>query len=403
VSSSAIEFEVLKQAHPHSGMSCLSMMRNERYFVLQFLGHYRSLGFERFVIYDDGSSDGTREYLMSQDDCMVIASDHRFDQEMADGRAFHHHLRTEIAEQYCPGEWNLFVDADEFLFLPSRYAGIDDAVADLESRGQLCAIAAMVDFYPRTLAGRNYSADLGPLERRNWWFDREASFARNPYTDQIEIRPNGVRGRLLQSLAARHPDIVSSIFPKGRTLPKLWKVPLVKGGEGIVSRDGHSLTVKPPVEVQLALAHFRFYPELDRRIAEALELKNHSRASQGYRFLAAAVEHLGDEKLVSAESVKFTGASSLEEAGLMFSRPPAVNPAPARASEVFGAPLVHERLAGVDPRGELEQAILDEYELARRAGHPEGGEPHPPHGSRHGDRGVENRDRPGGVHADDCG
>lgn len=344
-------------------------MRNEIYFVPHFLDHYRAMGVVHFIIYDDNSSDGTREFLMSQDDCLVITSDHHFQEKMPDGRPFHYHARTEIAERFCPGEWYLCVDADEFLFLPAKFPSLAIAVQELESQEEVCAIAAMIDVYPRSLAGRNWMPASGPLEQREWWFDREAGFTRNPYTGDIKAAARGVRVRLLDMLAKERPEIVQAIYPEGQIVSKLWKVPLRKAGLGIVQKNTHSLTITPPMNVQLGLVHFKFYPGLDQKIEEATRLGNYARASQEYRFLAAAVKHLKDKVLVSDESVAFAGGRSLEEAGLIFAHPARWRPAPTRVDKIFGVPLVYERLPEVDARDDLERAILHEYEQALAAGH----------------------------------
>ena len=52
-----------------------SIMRDESYHLQFFLDHYRNLGITDFLIYDDSSSDGTTEFLFSQDDVTVITSD----------------------------------------------------------------------------------------------------------------------------------------------------------------------------------------------------------------------------------------------------------------------------------------------------------------------------------------
>ena len=59
--------------HKSEGVTLLSRVKNEAFFMRPFLSHYRSLGVKRFVFIDDNSNDGTREFLFEQSDCMVLA------------------------------------------------------------------------------------------------------------------------------------------------------------------------------------------------------------------------------------------------------------------------------------------------------------------------------------------
>ena len=55
------------------------------FFLAAFLDHYRRLGVDQFLILDDSSSDGTREFLSAQADCLVLSSDLGFGDPVAAG------------------------------------------------------------------------------------------------------------------------------------------------------------------------------------------------------------------------------------------------------------------------------------------------------------------------------
>lgn len=365
-----VAFEILSEALPKPGMTCVAIVRDELWFMPAFLGHYRELGIAHFVFCDDGSSDGTREFLMGQNDCTVVGTAHGFQEMMADGRPFHYVVRTALADRFCPGEWYLHVDADEFLYLPARFVSLSELVDHLEERGELCAAAAMVDLYPATLARRNVDPERGPGDRRGLWFDRTPGFARNPYDGAFEARMGGIRARLVTMLAERHPALMDDLYPRGIVIAKLWKVPLRKSAPYIQQTDSHALTVSPPEDIQLGLAHYRFYPGLDAKVADATSRLNHWNASQEYKFLSAAIRHLEEVELVGDESVAFDGESSLEAAGLMFAKDPLAIAAGPRVQQVFGAPVLIERLGDVDVLHDLEGAILSARRKALEFGHP---------------------------------
>ena len=48
-------------------------LRNERVRLSYFLDYYRDLGVDHFLIVDNGSTDGSREYLLEQGRCLALA------------------------------------------------------------------------------------------------------------------------------------------------------------------------------------------------------------------------------------------------------------------------------------------------------------------------------------------
>lgn len=49
-------------------LACVALTHNEMRILPEFLAHYRRLGVDRFFLVDDHSTDGSRDYLMAQDD-----------------------------------------------------------------------------------------------------------------------------------------------------------------------------------------------------------------------------------------------------------------------------------------------------------------------------------------------
>ena len=53
----------------------VAVARNERTLLPHFLDHYRKLGVQHFVLVDNLSDDGTREYLLLQPDVVLYSAD----------------------------------------------------------------------------------------------------------------------------------------------------------------------------------------------------------------------------------------------------------------------------------------------------------------------------------------
>jgi hypothetical protein len=305
-----------------AGPAVFAIVKDENYFLPFFFDYYRTLGVELFLIYDDRSGPATVDYLVRQADCAILQSDSAFgdtfgEDEFGNPRRLPQVLKERVPETFLSGRWVLTVDADEFLVLPTGCSGLPAFIGSLERVGQRYATAPMVDLYGETLDQRNYPRNLEP-------------FAGNPYFDvgpyyywTGSVFPfrlsGGVRLRLLRMLCEQHVDRVADIF--GATMPPLgksWKVPLLKHGHGVVRRGDHEINLPPrATDLSPALAHFKFYPDLDAKIDNALREKQYYGGSVEYSFLKAAIELFGGETLIGPETRRFEGPESLERAGLL--------------------------------------------------------------------------------------
>jgi hypothetical protein len=312
-----LQIKVLKDIARRHGTFCYSIVLNEAWMLPHFLDHYRNLGVSYFVFYDDGSTDGTLELLLSQPDCAVLvaASDEPLPPQQWVSRQIV--LSNIIPEHFGEGGWSIDADVDEFLLLPTRFANIEDLVAYLEVRALRCVQAPMIDFYPARLSERMFGAK-SPFEGAPW-FDPDPLFIR-PYP---QVRPTplagGVRMRLAKMLAEREPALGAAIFGSSPLRAvQMVKVPVLKTGSGISRTTPHHVDVPPPMGIQVAFAHFKFFPGSDDKVAEAIERNTHFRDAMAYKFTRAIFERLNDEPLVTNRSVRYQGPASVEAAGLMW-------------------------------------------------------------------------------------
>ena len=313
-----MRIRVLKRAKEHRGIFSFSLVFNEEWFLPHFLAHYRGLGVEHFIFFDDNSTDRTREILMEQDDCTILVGSYDDEARPRLG-VMQASLGNHVLDTMPKGSWGLHLDVDEFMVLPTGFSTIEDVARHLETLQPKCAFAAMVDFYPERLSGRFFDP-LGPLAGSPW-FDRDAVYKWFPEDPKPKIVISGVRPRLLMKLNKLHPEKIPEIYGDNPyRIAKTWKVPLVKTGEGIVRLDPHNTNVRPTDSIQLGLAHFKFYPGLDQRVHNALDRQGYFQASVEYRFLDAILELMPDERLVCPRSVCFRSAADLEGAGHIWAR-----------------------------------------------------------------------------------
>jgi hypothetical protein len=316
--ATSVPLRLVKPAASTRGLALFSIMRDEDYFLPFFFEHYRALGIELFVIYDDRSGEPTRSFLHAQADCMVISSDFAFGHAFGDDPRFGvRRLPTALRESapaaLFSNRWVLTVDADEFLVLPPGFADLGQLTQHLDRLGLPYLTAPMVDFYGASLDARRYPPSLSPFAG-NPYFDA------GPYYDwngtlAPDRLPAGIRWRLIERLK-QHPQTRALLEP-GLAPPWDWKVPLLKTGAGVHRCGDHELSVAPEIPLSAALTHFKFYPGLDAKMTQAIGEAQYTGGSIHYRALALALRFLGDEPLAAPATRTFTGPESLRAAGLI--------------------------------------------------------------------------------------
>jgi hypothetical protein len=314
-----VKFSILKKPDTgQSGVTAFTIVRNETYFLPHFLQHYRDLGVREFWFLDDRSTDGTREVLLAQPDCGVFEANLAFGDQVAQLR-FGEAAKTLVPRALLQGRWVLTVDADEFLLLPQALGSLDALVGALEGAGLKVARAVMLDFFPSTLrALTDALADCNPFalcpyfdawETLNWP-DR----TREP--KEFSLR-DGVRPRMFARLLDTSSELRSLLH--SYKFATMYKVPLLFWEADTEMFTPHHSTASPSDRIQLALAHFKFYPGYNARIADALSTKAYWRNSMEYCFLDIAARELLDWTLAGPRSRRFNSPRDVEEAGLLFS------------------------------------------------------------------------------------
>lgn len=159
-----------------------AIVRNEGNYIAEWLTHHLALGFDRALVFDNGSTDHTRTEL------------HRaarlFPVEMRDWPdAGHHHAQVAAYEQACRDlagrvDWVAFLDADEFLVCRA-----DERVPDLLARhGASAGIA--VNWLTFGTSGHEERPDGLVLE--TFRMRGETDFQANRHVKSI-VRPEAVR------------------------------------------------------------------------------------------------------------------------------------------------------------------------------------------------------------------
>ena len=279
-----------------SSIRLFTVVRDEATRIPWFLDFYRALGVNRFFFVDNGSTDGTRELLLSQPDVHVFYTDTKYS-EGASGIVW----LNELMNKFGRKGWNLYADVDEALVFPnSERDGLHYLTRYMEKYGQEALPAFMLDMHAR----RGFAHSKSGLVERDFVeaypffcadFRVEATFMAPHY----EVRGGG----------REH-------FFQDRTVQT--KTPMIKGGRGIHFL-GSSHTISPAVisDVSAALLHFRmtdqFFAELDNDISHAHRAWHCDLRQVGY----LTGEHKKPEAIGNPRMGFYENSDSLVRAGLI--------------------------------------------------------------------------------------
>ncbi len=125
-------------------LAVVVVVRNEMIMLPHFLNHYRQQGVRCFLMVDNLSDDGTREYLLEQPDVGLFSADTEY-------KNSHYGVAWQQAllGNFCLNKWVLLADADELLVYPKcEKMPLAKFIASVEREGADCIRTDMVDMYP---------------------------------------------------------------------------------------------------------------------------------------------------------------------------------------------------------------------------------------------------------------
>jgi len=186
-------------------------VRDEAIRLPFFLDHYRALGVGHFLFVDNGSTDGTTDYLAAQPDVSLWSTDQSYRRSR-----FGVDWLTWLLIRYGHGHWCLTLDADEILIYPHHDTrDLPALTAWLDSVGQSSFPAMMLDMYPRgALGDEPYEAGRDPFEILEWFDGGNYTIQRQTPMNNLWIQ-GGPRARVF-------------FRDDPRRAPTLNKTPLVK-------------------------------------------------------------------------------------------------------------------------------------------------------------------------------
>ncbi len=285
-----------------------STVRNEIARLPFFLEHHRKLGVRHFLFVDNGSDDGTAEYLAQQPDVSLWASTHSYKLSR-----FGVDWLTWLQLKHAHGHWCLTLDADEILIYPYHDTRPLPALVDwLERQGRQSFGALMLDMYPKgQLSAQEYREGDDPFDILCWFDGGNYMIRRKPDLQNLWIQ-GGVRAR---RFFAAEP----------KRAPTMGKVPLVKWNRRFAYvSSAHSLLPRRLNRVydcnggeaaSGVLLHTKLLHSVVERSGEEKQRQEHFANSALYD--AYYDDLVQDPDLWCDHSTRLTGWRQLESMGLM--------------------------------------------------------------------------------------
>jgi glycosyltransferase involved in cell wall biosynthesis len=316
------------------------VVRNEARRLPFCLEYHRSLGIDRFFIVDNGSSDGTRDFLLSQPDCHVFSAEGSF----AAANYGMVWINALVADHGI-GAWCLFIDADELFTYPhAEKISLPAFCRYLDRRQSEGVFSLLLDMYNRgSLADAKYDAGTSffatsPHFDAHYAFRRKPTLSRsdNPLMDTEaiggprlrkfypELRDAGSWQLTLRRAVRRlrrHPLGEALGLQKlklGAGLaPDLTKIPLIKGRTGLSWTSNHRCTPLRLSEVTGALLHFKFFADFHHRARIEAKRAQHWDGGAEYARYASLFEAEPEVSLYFDGSATYTSTEQLIELGLI--------------------------------------------------------------------------------------
>ncbi len=285
-----------------------STMRDELIRLPYFMEYYRKLGVSHFLIVDNDSTDGGREYLAEQPDVSVWTTKAGYKRSRY-GVDWLNWLQSKYGHEH----WTLVVDPDELFVYPFCDTRPIRALTDWLDVSQVRSFGAMLlDMYPKgRLNSETYVSGQDPIEIASWFDPGNYQIEKNKSYWNLWIQ-GGPRARMF-------------FADQPKKAPALNKIPLVRwdrrftyvSSTHTLLPRGLNLTYDEwgGEKASGVLLHAKFLNTFSDKAEEELARRQHYSASAEYRVYAENLQSNPD--LWCKWSEKYINWRQLEILGLM--------------------------------------------------------------------------------------
>jgi thioredoxin-like negative regulator of GroEL len=269
-------------------------VRNEMLRLPWFLDYYRKLGIQKFVIIDNGSSDGSFEYLLRQEDVYLFFTKQNYFASFV-GMTWVNYLKRKFSKN----GWAIYVDPDEALVYDDcENRSIIELISMLEKSNCDAMWGYMIDMF---------SQDDASFEAR--------ALRCIDFTSEYTKFSGNIR--INEKINSPFTEVRGGVRYLFGGSEELTKTPLINASKGVdFLQSSHRISPCRVFNGNLALLHYKFTDNIEM---EAARVKNDK--SRGvecnirYEKYAFARDNFRGNNLENLQS--FSGSSGLVDAGFI--------------------------------------------------------------------------------------
>jgi hypothetical protein len=250
------------------GVMVLSIIKDDMLRLPWFLEYYRNLGVRKFLFIDNGSRDGTPEFLLKQDDVMLF---HGNEENFTSSRCGREWINS-LVLKYALHKWVLVVDVDELICWPYyQREGLSGLTKRAERLGLKKVFTPMIDAYSEKATSEMDEYIPGdPFGEACRWIDPVDMIKAIWLKDTRLVIYSGPRARF-----HTHPNTQPPIMTK-QTLYYVEK-------DGYKHRGPHFDTTLAPSPLVAPLLHYKFLPDFSAKLDNLLKKGDSWVAAQEYK------------------------------------------------------------------------------------------------------------------------
>ena len=279
----------------------VAVARNESVLMPHFLAHYRGLGVRHFVLVDNLSDDGTREYLLAQPDVLLYSADTEYRQSH-----FGVSWQQAVLGAHALGKWVVLADIDEFLVYPGcESQPLTDWLAGHDAAGDDAVLTLMVDMYPEPA---NWNRPTFAAAHRSMWrviFDRQPLVRWRLGSGCYSNGPtwlSALRHRMI-------PDSAPNLYTSQKVAVFRYQ-PWVRLSEGLHYAANLTVSAQPA-----CFAHFKYHAGFKQKVLQEIARKQHFNGAEEYRKYVAMLAETGRLMRDADGSARFEGSASFSGLG----------------------------------------------------------------------------------------
>lgn len=304
VALSPLHVRLDRQLSSRNAPLVLTVIRDERHRLADFLRHYRSLGVGGFVCVDNGSTDGSQAFLAAQPDVDLWSTDEVF------SPLEKHAWINRLIDIYGRERWYLLVDADEqVVYAGAEHVSLGDFANRLFAKGLRQARGMLVDMYAAGAALTVFRSPDMPLIDTFPLFDASGYDERR--LDRLTSRRGGPRARAFESISpAFRPELTKYplFWPEAdscMTTPH-YNFPRAEGDEDVC---------------RLGILHFKFDSDSLSRVSSIVSSGRYWNASFEYQVYRDAFKVNPSLSFDTPASRRYESPQCLVAAGLIAADP----------------------------------------------------------------------------------